>query len=193
MRTVNIEVTVNGEVFRKQVPSNKTLLRFLREDLFLNSLKEGCNEGECGACTVLVDGCPVNSCLVLAAEMDGKSVLTAEGLAGDGRLHPLQEAFLEAGAVQCGYCTPGMLMSAVALLNMYPHPTRAQINKEMEGNICRCTGYARIADAILLAVDKMDAERKTAAENGEEMPVFAGINEHFPEQWNTRYTERTGT
>ena len=159
MRTVNIEVTVNGEVIRREVPVNRTLLRFLREDLFLNSIKEGCNEGECGACTVIVDGEPVNSCLVLAAEMNGKSVLTAEGLAKDGQLHPLQEAFLEAGAVQCGYCTPGMLMSAVALLNTYPHPTREQIRKEMEGNICRCTGYARIADAILLAVDKMDAKK----------------------------------
>ena len=159
MRTVNIEVTVNGEVYRREVPVNKTLLRFLREDLFLNSIKEGCNEGECGACTVIVDGEPVNSCLVLAAEMNGKSVLTAEGLAKDGQLHPLQEAFLEAGAVQCGYCTPGMLMSAVALLNTYPHPTRAQIRKEMEGNICRCTGYTRIADAILLAVDKIDAKK----------------------------------
>ena len=159
MRTVNIEVTVNGEVIRREVPVNRTLLRFLREDLFLNSIKEGCNEGECGACTVIVDGEPVNSCLVLAAEMNGKSVLTAEGLAKDGQLHPLQEAFLEAGAVQCGYCTPGMLMSAVALLNTYPHPTREQIRKEMEGNICRCTGYTRIADAILLAVDKIDAKK----------------------------------
>ena len=159
MRTVNIEVTVNGEVIRREVPVNRTLLRFLREDLFLNSIKEGCNEGECGACTVIVDGEPVNSCLVLAAEMNGKSVLTAEGLAKDGQLHPLQEAFLEAGAVQCGYCAPGMLMSAVALLNTYPHPTREQIRKEMEGNICRCTGYTRIADAILLAVDKIDAKK----------------------------------
>ncbi len=158
MKTVDIAVTVNGELHNKTVPVNQTLLRFLREDLFLNSIKEGCDEGECGACTVLVDGQPVNSCLVLAAEMDGKSVLTAEGLAKDGQLHQLQEAFLEAGAVQCGYCTPGMLMSAVALLNTYPHPTRAQINKEMEGNICRCTGYARIADAILMAADKMDAK-----------------------------------
>ena len=156
MRTVDIEVTVNGELYKKTVPVNQTLLRFLREDLFLNSVKEGCDEGECGACTVLVNGEPVNSCLVLAAEMNGKDVLTAEGLAKDGKLHPLQEAFLEAGAVQCGYCTPGMLMSAMALLNTYPNPTRAQINKEMEGNICRCTGYARIADAILLAVEKMN-------------------------------------
>ena len=190
MKTVDINVTVNGVLYKKQVPVNKTLLRFLREDLFLNSVKEGCNEGECGACTVIVDGHPVNSCLLLAAEMDGKTVLTTEGLAGDGRLHPLQEAFLEAGAVQCGYCTPGMLMSAIALLNLYGHPTREQIRKEMEGNICRCTGYQRIADAVLLAVEKMDAETKTAAEEGREKPVFAGIDENFVEKWNSRYTEK---
>ena len=189
MQTVDIDVTVNGELYHKCVPVNKTLLRFLREDLYLNSVKEGCNEGECGACTVIVDGHPVNSYLVLAAEMNGKSVLTTEGLAGEDRLHPLQEAFLEAGAVQCGYCTPGMLMSAVALLNIYPHPTRAQIRKEMEGNICRCTGYSRIADAILLAVDKMDAERKAAEASGEERPVYAGIDDQFIEKWNSRYSE----
>lgn len=160
MRTVDIKVTVNGELYHKQVPANKTLLRFLREDLYLNSVKEGCNEGECGACTVIVDGHPLNSCLVLAAELDGKTVLTTEGLALDGNLHPLQEAFLEAGAVQCGYCTPGMLMSAVALLNLYPNPTREQIRKEMEGNICRCTGYERIADAILLAAEKLNAAKQ---------------------------------
>ncbi|MCC8163843.1 MAG: (2Fe-2S)-binding protein [Lachnospiraceae bacterium] len=160
MQYVEINVTVNGELYNKTVPANKTLLRFLREDLFLNGVKEGCNEGECGSCTVLVDGEPMNSCLVLAAELNGREVLTVEGLAQDGRLHPLQEAFIEAGAIQCGYCTPGMLMSAVALLNRYPHPTRAQIRKEMEGNICRCTGYTRIADAVLLAVEKMDTAEK---------------------------------
>lgn len=156
MQTVDIRVTVNGQDYEKTVDCSQTLLRFLREELFLTSVKEGCNEGECGACTVLVDGTPVNSCLVLAAELDGKTVLTAEGLARDGRLHPLQEAFMEAGAIQCGYCTPGMLMSGVALLNRYPHPTREQIRKEMEGNICRCTGYARIADAILLAAERLN-------------------------------------
>ena len=144
MKNVDIRVTVNGQLFEKTVPVNKTLLRFLREDLFLNSVKEGCNEGECGACTVLVDGCPVNSCLVLAAEMDGKTVLTTEGLADDARLHPLQEAFLEAGAVQCGYCTPGMLMSGIALLNLYSHPTREQIRKEMTESPTRsCWPYRR--------------------------------------------------
>ena len=135
-----------------------TLLQFLREELHLTGTKEGCDEGECGACTVLVDGHPMNSCLVLAAELDGKHVLTVEGLAQDGRLHSLQEAFLEVGAVQCGYCTPGMLLSGIALLNLYPHPTREQIRKEMEGNICRCTGYARIADAIQLAAERINGK-----------------------------------
>ena len=190
MKNVDIRITVNGQLFEKTVPVNKTLLRFLREDLFLNSVKEGCNEGECGACTVLVDGCPVNSCLVLAAEMDGKTVLTTEGLADDARLHPLQEAFLEAGAVQCGYCTPGMLMSGIALLNLYSHPTREQIRKEMEGNLCRCTGYDRIADAVLLAVQKMDAAREEAAAGHLSEPSFAGIDPDFNEKWNAAYIER---
>ena len=187
MKTAEIHVTVNGVPYEKSVPCNQTLLRFLREDLFLTSVKEGCDEGECGACTVLLDGRPVNSCLVLAAELDGREVLTAEGLAEDGRLHPLQEAFIEAGAVQCGYCTPGMLISGIALLNLYPHPTREQIRKEMEGNICRCTGYTRIADAVLLAVEKMDIARTEARAAGLPEPEFRGIDSRFSEKWNSQY------
>ena len=187
MQTADIRVTVNGVPYEKIVPCNQTLLRFLREDLFLTSVKEGCDEGECGACTVLLDGRPVNSCLVLAAELDGREVLTAEGLAEDGRLHPLQEAFIEAGAVQCGYCTPGMLISGIALLNLYPHPTREQIRKEMEGNICRCTGYTRIADAVLLAVEKMDTARAEARAAGLPEPEFRGIDGRFSEKWNSQY------
>ncbi|WP_300757996.1 (2Fe-2S)-binding protein [uncultured Oscillibacter sp.] len=187
MQTADIRVTVNGVPYEKIVPCNQTLLRFLREDLFLTSVKEGCDEGECGACTVLLDGRPVNSCLVLAVELDGREVLTAEGLAEDGRLHPLQEAFIEAGAVQCGYCTPGMLISGIALLNLYPHPTREQIRKEMEGNICRCTGYTRIADAVLLAVEKMDAARAEARVKGLPEPEFRGIDSRFSEKWNSQY------
>ncbi|MEY8387997.1 (2Fe-2S)-binding protein [Oscillospiraceae bacterium 38-13] len=186
MRKTDIRVTVNGVVYEKTVPCSQTLLRFLREELFLTSVKEGCDEGECGACTVLMDGTPVNSCLVLAAELDGREILTAEGLAGDGRLHPLQEAFVEAGAIQCGYCTPGMLISGIALLNRYPHPTREQIRKEMEGNLCRCTGYTRIADAVLLAVEKMDAARAEARAGGEAEPEFRGIGGRFAEAWNHR-------
>ena len=187
MKTVEINVTVNRRKYKKTVPVNQTLLRFLRETLFLNSVKEGCNEGECGACTVIVNGHPVNSCLVLAAEMDGKEVLTTEGLIDNEWLHPLQEALVEAGGVQCGYCTPGMLMSAIALLNLYPHPTRAQIRKEMEGNICRCTGYTRIEDGIILAVEKLDAIREKAKECGEPTPWFPGINDNFNEEWNSGY------
>ncbi len=181
MQTKQIKVCVNGVDYDMEVPVNRTLLRFLREDLYLKSVKEGCNEGECGACTVLVDGIPVNSCLVLAAELDGKSVLTVEGLTDDDRLHPLQEAFLEAGAVQCGYCTPGMIMSGIALLNVYPHPTREQIRKEMEGNICRCTGYERIADAVIIAAEKIDAMRAAGKAN------IKGLDDSFVEKWNAGY------
>ena len=155
---MTLNFILNGHPTELEVSPDKRLLDLLREDLGLTGTKEGCGEGECGACTVLVDGHPMNSCLVLVAELDGKHVLTVEGLARDGRLHPLQEAFLEVGAVQCGYCTPGMLLSGIALLNLYPHPTREQIRKEMEGNICRCTGYARIADAIQLAAERINGK-----------------------------------
>ena len=154
----DVRFTLNGKPMVYTGNPLRRLLDVLREDYGLTGSKEGCGEGECGACTVLVDGHPMNSCLVLVAELDGKHVLTVEGLARDGRLHPLQEAFLEVGAVQCGYCTPGMLLSGIALLNLYPHPTREQIRKEMEGNICRCTGYARIADAIQLAAERINGK-----------------------------------
>lgn len=156
MKKASIQVTVNGQDYWKNVPVNMTLLEFLREELHLTGTKEGCNEGECGACTVLVNGKPINSCLMLAVEVDQAQVLTVEGLASEeGTLDPLQEAFIEAGAVQCGFCTPGMLMSAKALLTKYPKPTAEQIRKEMEGNICRCTGYERISKAIMLASTKV--------------------------------------
>lgn len=156
MRQETIQVTVNGKTYCKTVNVSMTLLEFLRQELHLTGAKQGCNEGECGACTVLVNGKPVNSCLMLAVEANKADVLTVEGLTSeDGTLHPLQEAFLQVGAVQCGYCTPGMLMSSKALLDKYPNPTPAQIRKEMEGNICRCTGYERIVEAIMLASEKM--------------------------------------
>lgn len=150
-----ISFTVNDELVTLDVPVNKTLLQVLREDLLLTGTKEGCDAGECGACTVMVDGKPMNSCLTLAVEMDGKNVLTVEGLAKNGELHPLQQAFIDVGAVQCGFCTPGMLMSAKFVLDEMKNPTEEQIRTGIEGNICRCTGYDRIVKAIKLACERM--------------------------------------
>ena len=158
MNGKEIRVTVNGEIYERTVDTAQTLAEFLREDLGLTGTKIGCNEGECGACTVIYNGRPVNSCLVTAAETDGGEVLTIEGLAGT-ELHPLQQAFLETGAVQCGFCTPGMIMSAKAILDQVPRPTREYVRKNMEGNICRCTGYHRIIDAIMLAAERMSQDR----------------------------------
>jgi len=149
-----ITVTVNGAVYERTIPVYMTLAEFLREELGLTGTKIGCNEGECGACTILLSGTALNSCLVLAVEADGREVLTIEGLSG-AELHPLQQAFLDAGAVQCGFCTPGMLLSAKALLDSNAHPDRDEVRKGIEGNICRCTGYNRIIDAVLLAAKRM--------------------------------------
>lgn len=154
MTEKKIHVRINGQLYTRQVGVNVTLVEFLRYDIGLTGTKMGCNEGECGACTVLFNGEPVNSCLVLAVETDGGEVLTVEGLA-DEQLHPLQQAFLDVGAVQCGFCTPGMLLTAKSILDRNPHPTGEQIRKDMEGNICRCTGYNRIIEAVLLAAERM--------------------------------------
>ena len=135
---------VNEEPVELYVEANKTLLRVLREELALTGTKEGCGAGECGACTVIVDGKPVNACLVLAPELDGMHITTIEGLAKDGELTPIQQSFVDLAALQCGFCTPGFVMSATALLEETPHPTR----EEISGNLCRCTGYARIVEAI---------------------------------------------
>jgi carbon-monoxide dehydrogenase small subunit len=159
MKEKAIHVTVNGRTYSRAVAVEKTLVEFIRNDLQLTGTKEGCDEGECGACTVLMDGRPVNSCLVLAAEADGHEILTVEGLARDDTLHPLQEAFINMGAIQCGYCTPGMLLTALAILNEFPHPTEAEIRKGIEGNLCRCTGYNRIIKAIRLASKFRDGGR----------------------------------
>ncbi len=155
MKKTTITTTVNSEVYIKEVPVNMTLVEFLRDELHLHGTKEGCDEGECGACTVILDGTTVNSCLVLAAEADGCEITTIEGMADDDRLHPIQDAFLEAGAVQCGYCTPGMILSAKAVLDEFPQPTEEQIRTGIEGNLCRCTGYNRIVSAIQLAAKKI--------------------------------------
>ncbi len=147
----SISLIVNGTQELLQVPSNMTLLHALREKLGFTGTKNGCEAGECGACTVLVDGEPMNSCLVLAVELDGKEITTIEGLAENGQLTPLQQAFADLNAVQCGYCTPGMLMAATALLNRNPHPSETDIQEALIGNLCRCTGYQRIIDAVLRA------------------------------------------
>lgn len=144
-----IRFIVNREVVELEVPANKTLLKMLREDLNLTGAKEGCGAGECGACTVLMDGKPVNSCLVLAPEVNGHEILTVEGLARGTELDPLQEAFIEKGALQCGYCTPGMILSAKALLMENPNPTETEIREWISGNLCRCTGYEKIVEAVL--------------------------------------------
>ena len=149
-----ITVTINGARERLDVRPNMTLLQMLREKLALTGTKNGCEAGECGACTVLVDGEPVNSCLMLAVEAAEREVLTVEGLAPQGQLSPLQEAFVEHNAVQCGFCTPGMLMSAHALLERNPNPTEEQIKQALVGNLCRCTGYVRIIRAVRAAADQ---------------------------------------
>jgi len=145
---VRLSMTVNGEPAEALVDPSKTLLEVLREDLQLTGTKHGCELGECGACAVLLDDTPVLSCLVLGVECDGRRVTTVEGLASGGRLHPLQEAFADHGAAQCGYCTPGILVTAKALLDREPHPSRDQIKEALSGNLCRCTGYLQIFEAI---------------------------------------------
>jgi carbon-monoxide dehydrogenase small subunit len=148
MATHTITLNINGETERIDVTSNLTLLNMLRQKLTLTGTKNGCHAGECGACTVLMNGEPVNSCLVLAAECDGAEILTVEGLAQNGRLNPVQEAVKDAGGVQCGFCTPGILICAHALLERSPNPSEDEIKDALVGNLCRCTGYVRIIDGI---------------------------------------------
>ena len=143
-----IILTVNGELEQVDVPSNLTLLGFLREKLALTGTKNGCSAGECGACTVLMNGEPVNSCMVLAVECDGAAIITVEGLAHDGQLDPVQQAIIDSGGVQCGYCRPGILITARALLDRNPHPSEEEICEALVGNLCRCTGYVRIIQGI---------------------------------------------
>jgi len=149
-----INITVNGGTEQVVVPSNMTLLRMLRESLSLTGTKNGCAAGECGACTVLLDGEPVNSCMVLAVECDGANIITVEGLADDQRLDPIQEALIQEGGVQCGFCTPGVLMSSRALLDRNPNPNEEDIRQALVGNLCRCTGYVRIFESVKKAAKK---------------------------------------
>lgn len=160
MAKMLISLTVNGEPRQVYAEPHKTLLWILREQLGLTGTKEGCGTGECGACSVLLDGKVVNACLTLAPAADGKSVTTIEGLSEDGRLHPLQEAFLHEGGSQCGYCTPGMIMTALEILSENPDPTDEEILYGLDGNLCRCTGYVRIVRSIKKAARVMREQGK---------------------------------
>ncbi len=153
-----ITLTINGDPVDAVVKEHMTLLDFLRDQLGLTGTKKGCEQGECGACTVLLEGVPVNSCSTLAVECEGKEVVTIEGLAKNGELHPLQRQFIDKWALQCGYCTPGMIMSAKALLDVNPHPTELEIREAISGNLCRCTGYAKIVEAVQAAAAEMNWE-----------------------------------
>ena len=154
-----IQITVNGLTRELAAEPNQTLLSLLREELDLTGTKHGCGEGDCGTCVVLLDGKPVNSCLVLALEAAGRRVTTIEGVADGNTLHPVQDAFIEAGAVQCGYCTPGMILVALALLRQNPDPTEQQVRQSISGNLCRCTGYQKIVEGVLLAARMLQGEQ----------------------------------
>jgi|SRR5215813_6190279 len=156
-RNVQLSLRVNGETLEASFAPYKTLLEVLREDLALTGTKHGCELGECGACAVLVDGEPQLSCLVLAVECEGRQIETVEGLARGAELHPLQAAFADLGAAQCGYCTPGILMTAKALLEREPRPSRERIREAVSGNLCRCTGYQQIFEAIEEAAKRLEA------------------------------------
>jgi aerobic-type carbon monoxide dehydrogenase small subunit (CoxS/CutS family) len=162
-KTARIKITLNDEKMDISFASYKTLLEVLREDLGHTGTKHGCELGECGACAVLLDGKPVLSCLALALECDGCSVTTIEGLGSNGSLHPLQSAFADLGAAQCGYCTPGILLTAKALLDQNPHPSRNQIREALSGNLCRCTGYLQIFEAVEDAMVRIAEAMKPGA------------------------------
>lgn len=150
-----LSFSVNGEPVELEVEAHRTLLEVLRRDLGLKGAKEGCGAGECGACTVLLDDEPVNACLVLALQASGRKVTTIEGLSDRTGLHPLQEAFIRHGAIQCGFCTPGMILSAKALLDRNPNPTEREVREGLVGNLCRCTGYQKIVEAILSVAERV--------------------------------------
>jgi len=152
---VSIELEVNKIRYKKTIRASMTLLDFLREELGLKGTKRGCDSGQCGACTIIMDGKTMNACLVLAIQADGKEILTIEGLSSGGRLHPLQEAFVEEGAVQCGFCVPGMILSAKALLDEKKDPSEGEIREALSGNLCRCTGYVKIINAVQKAAALM--------------------------------------
>lgn len=152
-----IQMTINGRPWSGAVEDGETLLETIRVRLGLTGTKRGCEVGECGACTVLIDGVPTTSCLYLSSLADGKSITTIEGMAVNGRLHPIQQAFVDAGAVQCGFCTPGMILSSCALLQRNPHPTREEIQTALSGNMCRCASYEQITKAVQMAADVLSS------------------------------------
>ena len=158
MAKQGISVTVHGEPYEVFVDSRTTLLQLVREHLGLTGTKEGCSEGECGACSVVLNGRLVDSCLIFAVEAKDGEVQTIDGLASNGELHPVQKAFIECGGVQCGFCTPGMIMASKTLLESIPHPNEEQIRHALGGNLCRCTGYAKIIDAVQAAADMLAAK-----------------------------------
>ena len=155
---IKVSINVNGVNYDKDIDPSLRLIDFLREELKLKGTKEGCGEGECGACTVIVEGKTINSCLMLASSVDGKNVITIEGVSDNNKLHPIQEAFMEVGAVQCGYCTPGMILSAKALLDKNPNANEEEIKSSLSGNLCRCTGYKKIIQAVILAEEKIKSK-----------------------------------
>ena len=155
MSTHRIECTVNGEAQSAEVPARRLLSDLLRDDLHLTGTKRGCETGICGACSVLVDGEVVKSCLMLAVQVQGRTITTVEALANGDELHPLQESFMQCGGLQCGYCTPGFLMTSCAMLENHPRPTADEVRHSLNGNLCRCTGYTQIVESILTAAEKM--------------------------------------
>ncbi|MGC8817304.1 MAG: (2Fe-2S)-binding protein [Candidatus Hadarchaeum sp.] len=155
-----IEFTINGRKRKLTVRPKDLLLNVIRDELGLKGTKYGCGTGECGACTVLLDGKPILSCLTLAVAVNGRDITTIEGIGTDENLHPIQQAFIDAGAIQCGYCTPGMIISAKALLDRNPNPSEEEIRQAIKGNLCRCTGYVKIIEAIKLAAERMRGEKR---------------------------------
>ena len=152
-----VSLNVNGQTYDLAISPHRTLLEVLREEIGLTGTKRGCDDGDCGACTVLLQGAPAASCMLLAVDAQGKAIITIEGLAADGQLHPMQEAFIEHGALQCGFCTPGMILTATYLLEHNPHITDEEIRTGLAGNLCRCTGYVQILEAVAACRDRLTA------------------------------------
>lgn len=165
-KTIHICIDINGKKYSSNVIPSLTLLDFLRESIGFMGAKKGCDSGHCGACTVLIEGKAINSCMLLAVQADGKSVITIEGLNKGEKLHPIQQAFIEENAIQCGFCTPGMIMSTKGLLDKKPNPTDLEIKEALSGNLCRCTGYTKIINAVKNAAEKLNIQSKDSEMEG---------------------------